>query len=166
MFKCFMIEKKLYEYMDNTQSPEERLKVEKHLGKCADCRIKFDQMAQVIDAAKSKAAPSPSKEFWHSFKAELDQKLNARLVPPLKPQPSWRHTLKPAFAVLSVVIVVSGLYFSFYGLRPNYLDKEDLSLIEELIILDEVSSQPYLNHNEDAYIEEFYLQQQLTQNPA
>lgn len=160
MFKCLMIEKKLYEYLNNTLSEEERLNVKKHLDGCALCRAKLDQMVQLIDAVQSKAAPSPSKEFWHTFKAELDQKLNARLVPPLKSQPSWRHTLKPVFAVISVVIIVFGLYLSFHS-RAVYLGKEEMSLIEELSILDEVISQPYFNHHEDAYIEEFYIQQQL-----
>lgn len=167
MFKCIFIKRKLYDYLDNSLSEKERIKVKEHLEICPVCQKRLNQMSDLIGLVKNKSLPQPSEDFWHNFGIELDKKLNTRLIPPFNFKPNLSYRLKPALVLplVSIVILALSLYLYFYGRSP-FINRSDLALVDEISLLEEVNPELSLNHAEDAYIEELNLFYQLNQNPT
>lgn len=167
MFKCFFVKSKFYDYIDNSLSEEEQIRVKAHLDVCLDCRRKIKQMESLISQAQKKNIPQPSDDFWYNFKTELDQKLNQKLVPEFNLKTRFSHSLKPAFIVslASIIIVVITVYFYLHS-SPVFLAKEDTDLIEEMNFWEEIAPGSLFNGNEESLIEELDSFYQLDQNPA
>lgn len=163
MFSCIFIKRKLYAYLDNALSEIEKIKVKKHLDICLSCQEKLSQMADIIDLAKNRKIPQPSEDFWHNFKIELDRKLNTRLVPEFSFQRNLNYHLRPVFVYASVLVFILAMSLYLYY-KPTYLTRSDLDLINEVNLLEEVTSDASLNHSEDMYIEELNLLYQLNQD--
>jgi len=155
MFECLFVKRKLYDYIDNSLSEEEKIRVKAHLDVCLDCQGKIKQMESLIRQSQRKNIPQPSDDFWHNFKTELDQKLNQKLVPEFNLKTRFSYRLKPAFAfsLASVIIVVITMYFYLHS-RPVFLAKEDTDLIEEMNFWEEIAPGSLLNGNEEVIIEE------------
>lgn len=166
MLGCILRRRKLYEYLDNSLSEIERLKVGKHLNNCPPCRKKLNQMQSLIDLVKNKKTPEPSEDFWHKFRVELDANLNSRLVAPFnfKPQLNWR--LRPALAIsLASVIILTGIYLFSHG-RPLLLADADADLVEEIDLLEELSPDSSFTLNEDIELDKLSLWGQQGHIPA
>ena len=162
MISCIFIRKKLYDYLDNSLSEVDRDKIEKHLQLCSVCQKRLDQMNKVIELARTKKSPQLSEDFWHNFQIELDRKLNKRLVPELRFKTHLSYRLKPALVYAStlVVILFIGLYIHLYSTSAIFT-KSDLALINEISLLEEVTSEIYLNGTEQTLTEEIEFLYQL-----
>lgn len=162
MFKCIFIKKKLYDYLDSCLSQADRTRVEKHLAICPDCDRLLGRMSRVIELAKNKKIPEPQEAFWYDFKTGLDRKLNARLLPEFDFKPKLKINLRPAFAYASVLILILAMGTYFYTQKkPLQFSQSDADLVNELELLEEVSQDTALNHDEKAYIDEINLLYQL-----
>lgn len=160
MLKCLMMKRKLYDYLDDSLTQADKLKVQKHLEGCPGCRERLSRLKAVLNRAHSQNVPNPGEEFWHDFKTGLDKKLNDKLVSPLALRPRPAFSLKPAFACAAVAIFFIAVFGSLYKSNlptPLRLAQNDDELVEETIELDELEGQATLNHNEDAYLEEIDL---------
>jgi hypothetical protein len=155
MWKCLFIKRKLYDYLENSLSEIERIKVEKHLKTCNRCQDNLSQLKVVIDLAAKKKTPQPDSDFWHDFRIDLDRKINERLVPPIKAEYKLRYLPKPVFVYVSILIfiLVIGLGSYFYkNLNSNFIRiaQQDKNLIEEILTLDELEDNTLeLNDNAD-----------------
>ena len=164
MIRCIFIKKKLYDYLDNSLSELEKDKVKRHLERCLSCQGKLKQMQSLLELTRQKEVPQPSDEFWHNFTTGLDRKLNQRLVPQFKIRPNLSLRVKPVFvyASLLVVILTLGIFLNFYT-SPTLLNRADLVLVNEIIMLEELTQEAYLNHSEEAYVEEMEILSALSQ---
>jgi anti-sigma factor RsiW len=158
MIRCIFIKKKLYDYLDDSLSELDKDKVKRHLERCFSCRKRLEQIDTLLALAKQKNIPQPSDEFWHNFQIGLDRKLNKRLAPEFRIRPSLSLRLKPVFAYASllVAILTLGVFLNFYT-SPTLLSKTDLALVNEISMLEELTQETYLNHSEEAYIEEIEI---------
>lgn len=146
MFRCFVMRKKIYDYVDNSLGENEKVKVANHLESCAGCRQKAEDIRAIISAVRAGPVPQLSEDFWHGFQAELDYKLNRRVVPTLEERRAVSRRLRPVFAFTMVSLLI--LFFSvglFYRSKPlPMLAIEDATLIEEINTLEEVSQEQFL----------------------
>ena len=155
MFTCRAMRRKLYEYLDNTLSEEEKLKVKEHLARCAPCQAQCAQIKTVISWSESKKIPVPSEEFWHAFSVELDARLNEKLVPEsrLKPFVHWRLTPALVMSVVSVFMLVASASVYFHNKRIFIAGAEE-ELVNEINILEELSPESNVIPLEEVYNEE------------
>lgn len=163
MFKCIFIKRRLCDYLDNSLSEIEKMKVENHLGRCNKCSRNLNQLKIILNVASQKKAPQPNNEFWHNFKIDLDRKLNEKLVPTFSPKPSLSYRLRPAFnyALILIFILVASNYF-FKNPVSTYLRfAEDEDLAEEVDALEAIDDTAEFDYGDNLYMEELNLFYQL-----
>ncbi len=151
MLKCLFIKRKLYDYLENSLTDIERIKVKDHLNVCSNCKDRLAQLKNIIALAAEKKAPEPDSEFWHNFKIDLDRRLNEELVPLANLEPKLSYRLRPVFAYVSalifiLVIVNSNLYKRPHQDLTRIAQEEDL--VEEILSLDELDEILSLNEDE------------------
>lgn len=161
MLKCIRFKRKLYDYLEDSLSQADRLKVKGHLDACPGCREKAAQIKAILECASAKNIPQPDKEFWQDFKVELDKKLNDELVGHLTLKPRPVFLLRPAFAYAAVLIfflITIGSLYKFRFPAPLQFAQNDDELIDELteeaVTLEELGESAVLDQDEDAYLEE------------
>lgn len=168
MLKCLFLRKKLYDYIDNSLSDIDKIKVGAHLDVCANCRERINQIRNILDLAGQKEVPRPSDEFWHNFKIDLDRQLNKKLIPQLKPGYRPSYSFRPAFAYV-LTLVFAMLFGSFFlknysSVRTHSITQD--SLADEVVDIDEVSQESMFDNDKDSYIDEIELLSQFEQNPS
>lgn len=166
MLQCIFLKRKLYDYVDNSLSEIDRIKVEKHLERCPHCQQRLNQIKAILECAGSKNIPSPNNEFWHNFKAGLDRRLNEALAGPVTFTQKPKFYLRPAFASAAIGVFFLAIGISLYKFpRPNHMQlaQDDRQLVEEAATIEELTETSELNHDEDAYLEEIDLLMQLEQ---
>ncbi len=142
MLKCLFIRKKLYDYLDNSLSDIDRIKVKKHLDVCNNCQDSLSQFKSIIALAAEKKTPHPDNEFWHNFRVDLDIKLNERLVVPINIERKLRYHLRPVFAYVGALIFILVIGIGSYVYKRPYANltriaQED-DLVEEILTLDDL----------------------------
>jgi hypothetical protein len=168
MIKCLFIRRKLYGYLCREFAEAEHKKIKQHLDACPVCRKRLEGIRELINLAQMRKTPEVSEGFWHDFKTDLDRKLNARLIPEFKLSPGLSYKLRPALVYASVLLIILGLWtyrFGAYTKRVNVAQSAE-ELVNEINLNDELSLEPGLNHDEDAYMDEFNLLIQLGESPA
>jgi len=167
MLRCFFIRRKLYDYLDSSLSEVDRVGVKEHLSQCPACRKKLNDMARVLSLVTNKSALEPSEDFWRDFKAGLDLKIDAIREPEYSPQAKRAFNFRPALAYASalVFILALGLYVSFSN-KPMALARQDLSLANEVELLEELSDSAAIYPGEEGLIEEISIINQLDNSSA
>ncbi|MFH1397431.1 MAG: zf-HC2 domain-containing protein [Candidatus Omnitrophota bacterium] len=157
MFKCMLIKRKLYDYLEGDLREKQRCQVKQHLDVCSSCRARFNQAAELIKAAADKTIPSLSQRFWDDFRVGLDDKLNRRLVAPFKFKPVRAWNLKPVMALaLILMFILGGGIYKHYSKSYFYADV-DAQLIAEAVLLAELDPGSDLNIDDDGILN--YLDQ-------
>lgn len=162
MLECFLLKRKLYDCLDNSLSEIDRLRIKKHLDVCPHCQKRLTQLKVILDYASSKHIPSPNNEFWYTFKAGLDRRLNTLISETGTVTQKPKAYLKPAFAsaVLCVFFLAIGISLFKFSHPTGMPLGQEAGLIEEFAVLDELSEVADLNQ-EDDYFEEMDLFIQL-----
>lgn len=155
MLKCIFIKRRLYDYLDNSLSEIERMKVEAHLGRCNKCGQSLKQLKIILDAASRKKAPQPNDEFWHDFKIDLGRKLNEKLVPDFSLKQSLGYRLRPAFsfALILIFILAVGNYFLKNPHPASLRLAQDDDLVEEADALDAIDEVSEFDYQDEPYEE-------------
>ncbi|MDD5730562.1 MAG: zf-HC2 domain-containing protein [Candidatus Omnitrophica bacterium] len=155
MLKCFFIKRKLYDYLDNSLSETQRIGVKEHLARCRSCKEELNRMHGVIGLTRSKPSPVPSEDFWSKFNIELDEKLNNILVAPAAFKPKRKFLLKPALVmpVVSMIIIAIGMYFLLNNKTVSRSGHSESELINEILLLEEVSPEAVLIDGDSAYLQ-------------
>jgi anti-sigma factor RsiW len=104
---CQEIEALLDEYVDEELSPDERLRVERHLADCSACRKATDEIRSLVDAAsKLPRGISPGRDLYPDIRNRIERHEVAaspdRAVPPVRRIP-WM-----ALAASLVVVAIAG----------------------------------------------------------
>ena len=164
MLKCFLLRKKIYEYLDSSLSDVDSIRVKKHLETCGKCREKLERMKSIIAAASGKKAPVPGSEFWHKFQVDLDAKLNEKLVRPSAVSVNRTFRFRPAVAYVSALLFVFVLGISLYR-KPNvtFRIEQDEDLVNGVAELYDLDENPALNHNDESDLDEIILLDQISQ---
>lgn len=159
MLRCFFVKSKLYPYLEETLSDTDKSSVRNHLDSCTSCRNRASQLKTILDLVRQKRLPELPREFWHNFRADLDNRLNQELVPGVAAGCLLKYRLRPAFAYAFALILVAfmGFYFHF---QPFHYD----DLVNEVTVLEEIGVAPELNQDKDVYIDELNLLYQFDQN--
>jgi anti-sigma factor RsiW len=157
MIRCLLIKRKLYDYFDNSLSEVEHSKIKEHLDTCSGCRNNLMKIKDVVDIARSKRVPHPTEEFWRKFQGELDDKLNEVLVPAYKPGFWGRSRVRSLVFVPAVSLLVLIMALSVQFHQKN----SDKALLEELNVLEEVSSAVDFSNGLEFYIEETFLASEM-----
>jgi len=166
MFRCIFIREKLYDYQDNSLSELEKSKVEEHLKDCPDCSKRLFQMKELLTLVEHKNIPKPSEDFWHKFKIELDDKLNARLVTPLKLKPVSVLGLKPELAITLVSVFLVIIALGVHLRNKVIIANSDTQLLDEISILEEIKPEIDIANADEASFDELYLLDQQDQDSA
>jgi predicted anti-sigma-YlaC factor YlaD len=166
MLKCLFLRRRLYDYLDNTLSEIDKIKVSKHLDICHNCRTRASQIRDIIDLSSRKMPPKPDDAFWHNFKIDLDKSLNKALVKPVRLERKRIYLLRPALVYISALmfIFLVGSYFSQSRRFPVTRIAQEDALVEEILSLDEIDEASYANNLDDAdLLEEVILLDQINQ---
>lgn len=166
MLKCFFMRNKLYDYINNSLSEVDKIRIKEHLDSCHNCVNRVSQLKAVLDLAAQKKLPELPEEFWNGFRIDLDRRLNQKLV-------SWQSSvsnpvyfLKPAFTYALILIFVIGIGSYYYSARYTAISsvKNEEDLINEVVVLDELNQGLEVSPDKDSYIEEIDLLYQFGQN--
>jgi hypothetical protein len=140
MFQCFFIEKKLYDYLDNTLSEKDKMAVKEHLESCPRCARILSHTARLVRGATETRIPVPGEDFWHNFKEELNGKLDQRLgiSASVKKSPALRLRPALAMALILVVVIITGALLRFSGKSGNLVQPYNL-LIQDIRSLEKIN---------------------------
>lgn len=167
MFRCFLIRKRLYEYLEHNLSDIDNRRVKSHLQICEACQNRFNQMNVLLELARAKKTPQIQEDFWHDFNTGLDKKLNAVLVPEFRTMPSLKFQFKPLLVYVSVSVFVLAVTaaLSFHS-KTKIIGNSEAALIDEISLLDELTDDPILSGNIEDYLEEIDILEQQNTNPV
>lgn len=169
MIQCFFVRKQLYAYSERSLAEKRFRHIARHLEYCVACRKRADELKDILQAARHLPAPEPSSLFWQGFKTDLDRALNERIASdvrerPLSRQAGMRVSLRPAFSYLAITLFMlsAGVYaFTYY--RKAVAETQ---LVNEAVVLDEVSDMAGLSDRNDELLDEFILLNELSRLPA
>lgn len=104
---CHEIEALLDEYVDEQLSPDERLRVERHLVDCSACRRAVGEIRSLVDAAsKLPRGISPGRDLFPDVRSRIERRDVAtsagRATPPV------RRTRWMALAASLLVVAIAG----------------------------------------------------------
>jgi predicted anti-sigma-YlaC factor YlaD len=170
---CFFVRKKLHEFLGLTLAQKEYARVAQHLKVCVACRQRADELKVILQAAQQGPALKPSAAFWEDFKADLDKALNERIA-----YDAREHSLsrgvglrlfpKPVLAYLAILVFMLGAGFSGYRFYLSYTRQSSATqaLVNEAVILDEISEVAGLSVKGEEILEELIFLDELRQLPA
>ncbi len=164
MLRCLFLRRKLYDYIDNSLSEIDRIRVNRHINLCDKCKERLNKIRTILDLAVQRKSPRPTDEFWYNFKIDLDRRLNEKLATPIILKQRLTYRLKPALAytLILIFILTIGIYFHKEHRPLKHLAQAEYdTLVDEIILLEEVSEAVDLDDYEDSYIEEIELVYQL-----
>lgn len=166
---CFLIKRKLYDFIEDnlTQAQAEKIKI--HLAGCARCAQEHSRMRQVLALASQKKTPELSGQFWANFDRELEEKLVKKKVLPeqirLRQYYFPRVGLRPAFTVATVFILLLAINFYLFGGLPTKARLNALSderLLNDIETLEELTGESVALDNEDYLLNELDLLEELS----
>lgn len=171
MLTCFLIRRKLSDYLDGALGAEAEARIRRHLSRCGRCAQLFSQSEAVVLAARSAKGPEADPAFWERFDAALQRRLNhaieqRALLPGKKPFSLFDLIPRPALVAVSVALVVLTVGQRFFPsvramLKVRAVADETASFVDELQMLDEfsrVNGATQVSEDDDlAELEMFYL---------
>lgn len=156
MLKCFFTRRKLYDYLDNALSESDSDKVKRHLELCVTCRSQSERIARIIEVTEGKKAPQFPEEFWKDFKADLYTKIAERLVPVAQVKPQVNYLFRSAWAVSTILVLVLTINF-YFRFKPLSLQPSDAAIVNEAILLEEVSPGTIVTNGDTSNFEELNI---------
>lgn len=160
MIKCLFIRRKLYDYLENSLSKNDSDKVKRHLESCVSCRRQSEGITRIIEVTERKKAPQVSEESWKDFKAGLYTKLAQRLIPSVEVKPRVNYLLRPAWALSTILVLVLTVSF-YFRFKPLYVKTSDAAIVNEAILLEEVSPDIRFGSGDNGSLEELNIFYQL-----
>ena len=70
--RCRTARKYISRSVDGELEPRRAERLERHLGKCGDCRAFAEDVRRIVEKASGLAAPEPSDKVWRSIRARLE----------------------------------------------------------------------------------------------
>lgn len=143
--------------------------IKAHLDKCANCAKEYKEMKQVLGlVSQKKGLLEPSGQFWTNFNQELNERLAQEKVLPQEVKPRWRYlpqiTLRPAFALGCVFVLLIALSFYLFGALPTkgrLIALSEDRLLNEIEMLEELTDEFVILDDEDVLLDELSLLEEL-----
>jgi hypothetical protein len=93
-----LVEEALIDVMDGVAAPEARA----HAASCPACRARVDEAAAGLELARDADVPEPSPLFWHSFRRQVDSRIQA------DPVSLWKRvSVSPWLAAAAAILVAA-----------------------------------------------------------
>lgn len=70
--RCRRAQESISRSVDGELGPRRAARLERHLGKCAECRAFAEDMRKIVEKASGLAAPEPSEKVWRNIRAGLE----------------------------------------------------------------------------------------------
>jgi hypothetical protein len=127
--ECKEFENLLIRYLEDSLDPEEKEKVERHLGECEACRTSLQEMEGTLHLLAEEQLPQPEEDFWIDFLPQVRSKIEA------EEKPSFTLFPKPRLVsgLVSVVVIVL-LSFFLFGDSPKRVGEFQTELSAESIL--------------------------------
>lgn len=119
------------DYLDGQLPPSERRDIETHLGNCADCRLLYEDLRQIVQTAPTLPAHAPSDRLW----AALQERLREETPPAgvMRPVAERRWFAfgglgygRPLFAAAAMLIVTFSVFFLTWKQGTTTRTQEDI----------------------------------------
>jgi predicted anti-sigma-YlaC factor YlaD len=108
------IKELLPDYLNNMISDERAAFIREHLDECSECAVEYESLAGI----KAIDVPDPEELFWKT----LPQKVRAMAEEETRHRaPFHASLLKPLAAVITIVVVLSGIYL-YIGKDATFYD--------------------------------------------
>jgi len=162
MFKCLFLKRKLFDYATGFLETEKSQSIEKHIEQCSKCQKYVKDVQVITSTASSDDKPFFGEVFWRKFDERLELRLSDEQGVSATDRP-WYFKLKPArvfmprFAFASAIAVCLILLILATPLK-NYFKNISEDELYEMAMIMEDTGELGLNHDEDAYIEEYLIQ--------
>lgn len=149
MLACFLIRRKLGDYLDGALGGEEEARIRGHLSRCGRCARLSSDLGALVQAARRTRGPAVDEAFWKRFDAGLMRKLNNAIE---KEAALSRRSVFSFFSLLprtalvavsvALIVLTAGQRF-FPSVRAMFHGRiaadETGSLVDEQQMLDEFS---------------------------
>lgn len=113
--RCRKAQGSISRSVDGELGPRRAARLERHLGKCAECRAFAEDMRKIVEKASGLPAPEPSDKVWRSIRAGLEAATlrpsaeGARLDRRPLFGPSLAALRYAGAAALALILVASGI---------------------------------------------------------
>jgi len=164
---CYNVRRKLYDFIGGGLEKGIMKGIEAHLLFCPKCAREHRELKEIMKLASEKKAPQLSGGFWRDFDTGLKEKLaKAREMPQafrLRPERP-RISLKPAYALATILILLVAVNFYFFGGMPTKSRLEamaDERLVNDIVILEELADEAFALDEGDFLLDEFFLLEEI-----
>jgi tetratricopeptide (TPR) repeat protein len=110
--RCRKAQRDISEYADGVLDAPRRVRLERHLGECAECRKLLDDFRTLSKAANRLDTPEPEDAVWLKIEARLSAGETRRAQPAAGRAFGWSPTFArlAATAALALFLVASGVF--------------------------------------------------------
>ncbi len=164
---CYNVRKRLYDFIEGDLEKKTADGIESHLWFCSKCAEEHERLKGILKLASGKKAPELSDTFWADFDKGLKEKMSAAREMPesyrIRPERPVIG-LKPAFALATVLMLLVAVNFYLFGGLPtrSRLDAmADERLVNDIVILEELSDEAIALDDGDLLLDEFFLLEEI-----
>lgn len=131
MLQCFLLRRKLYDYVEKALSASEQEYVAQHLLRCDHCAAMVRRIESVLKSVGVQAVPQPQKEFWDRFEVELDAKIAASSISALR---RFKNKLYPFYFAVPALAMVCIAFISAQVYQRQYNPDKQISQAEQRLV--------------------------------
>jgi len=140
---CYRFETLISDYLDNNISHSMKSEVEKHLGKCPNCRAKLEDMKQILHSLHRLPKLQTSANFNEKLMEEIEHRKSKEKF--IFKQFVYKYS-QPLSTAAAVIILLFGVYYIYNSIFPNMPNQKiSTSEIQNNILNPTQLSQPANN---------------------
>jgi len=146
-WRCRCYRRLLVDYADGTIDPQRRQRVERHLGRCAECQAGLAALRDLPAVLQTSTVPDPGEEFWARQQQSIQRAIRKAPLPAER-SPSWLYEIlwprrwRYALALAASIVVTWSVYRvteNSFRSPPRRFEDEIAALdVESLFALNEV----------------------------
>jgi hypothetical protein len=146
--ECGIVRSWLFRLMDDELSPEERERLDSHLGSCPSCVREWRILTLPRRIGRSIPALEPSPFFYTRLKARLEKE--ERSITMWQVILGLSHQIVPALATVTLVIVSLFAYLEYRGPAPDLYQAYDSIFMSgdrptRMVIAEEITDESLLH---------------------
>ncbi|HEX9756058.1 MAG TPA: zf-HC2 domain-containing protein [Gemmatimonadales bacterium] len=103
-------------FLDGELLPDQKARLERHLGECVMCRSALEDLRAIVAAAPDYVGAEPPRDLWPGISAAIEERKNVRFPAPSERRPARRFT-GWQLAAASIAAAVVGLGAAWVVLR-------------------------------------------------
>lgn len=144
---CFLVKRKLMDFVEQTLPPSETAGVEDHLKHCRSCRQELALIRKGLAVVSAHRMAENSDAFWKDFDDRLWKRIQDVHAPALRP--GWNMFWKPVVAVLPVVAVTLAVLANLSVQKPQEQAQQEALVKETAWLVSEARDPQLLSSGEE-----------------